>query len=181
MLRDSKLPRPGTIIYDLIYGTIEQKKKAFRKFRIINSYLIIPLYRIGILPLLGFSRIFLLLITFGRKSGKKYITPLEYHRIDSIIHIFSSRGERTDWLKNLRKNPDKTSVKLGFRTFRPRVEIMDDPKEKLEIIKWYVGKHPYMAKELFGWDCKTDDPESGILDPIADLIPIVKLHEMHSR
>jgi hypothetical protein len=92
----NSLPRPGTIVYDLVRGTPEQKKKAIKKFQFVDSYIVVPPYRIGLLPLLGFSRIFLLLETIGRKSGKKRITPLEYHRIDDIIHIISARGEESD-------------------------------------------------------------------------------------
>ena len=93
------MPRPGTVVYDLVYGTTKQQKKAIKKFHFVNTYCVIPFYRIGLLPLLGFSRIFLLLITIGRKTGKKRITPLEYHRIKDIIHIISARGDRADWFK----------------------------------------------------------------------------------
>ena len=63
-----ELPREGSFIYDVIHDS--EKKKALNRFKFINNYLVTPLYRIGILPLLGFGRIFLLLITIGRKTGK---------------------------------------------------------------------------------------------------------------
>ena len=173
----SRLPRPDTIVYDLIYGNVEQQKKTINKFKFVNTYFMNPLYRIGLLPLLGLSRIFLLLTTIGRKTGKTHITPLEYHRINDVIHIFSGRGDKSDWFKNLRRNPDKVFVKLGFRSFKSRVDIIDDSKEKLEVIKWYVITHPTAARQLFGWNRKADDPESRILDPVVDFISIIKLQE----
>ncbi len=172
----SKLPRPGSTLYNLINEDMKQQRKIIKKFKLAN-YFFNPLYRIGLLPLLGFSRIFLLLITTGRNSGKRRISPLEYHRIDGIIHIFSGRGEKSDWFQNLNRNPDDVSVKLGFRSFKPKIKIIHDSKEKLSVIRWYVKTHPTSAQYLFGWNKKTDDPKSGILDPLVDLIPIIKLHE----
>lgn len=171
------MPRPGTVVYDLIYGTAKQQKKAIKKFHFVNTYCVIPFYRIGLLPLLGFSRIFLLLITNGRKTGKKRITPLEYHRINGLIHIISARGERSDWFKNLQENPDQVSVKLGFHNFKPRIEIINDPREKFKVLKWYVTTHPTLAKNLLGWNRRTDDPESGILNPLVDFFQIIKIYE----
>jgi len=175
MVPNPELPRKGSFVYDVIDDS--EKKKALDKFKMINNYLVTPLYRIGILPLLGFSRIFLLLITIGRKTYKRHIFPLEYHRINNTIHIFSARGTEADWFKNLQKNPEKVEVKLGYHNFKPKIEIIHSKKEKLEVIKWYVHKHPNAAKHIFGWNSKTDDPNSGILDPLIDLIQIIKLHK----
>ena len=171
----NSLPRPSTIVYDSVSETLKQKKKVIKKFQFLSSHIVVPLYRIGLLPLLGFSRIFLLLETIGRKSRKKRITPLEYHRIDGIIHIFSARGEESDWFKNIRESPNKISVKLGFHRFKPRIEIIYDPKEKLEVLKWYVTTHPTYAKHLMGWNRNKNDPESGVLDSLVDFFQIIKL------
>jgi deazaflavin-dependent oxidoreductase (nitroreductase family) len=172
----NSLPRPGTIVYDLNSGTSEQKMKAIKKFKFMNN-IVVPLYRIGFLPLLGFGKIFLLLQIIGRKSGNRLITPLEYHRINSIIHIISARGEKSDWFKNLRENQDKVLIKLGFHIFKPRIEIINDSQEKIEVLKWYVTTHPTFAKYLMGWDEKIDNPESGVLNPLINLFQIIKLYE----
>ena len=171
------LPRPGSILYNMIHDTVNQQRKTVKKFKFINNFFVNPLYRIDLLPLLGFGKIFLLLFTIWRNSGKRCIAPLEYHRINGVVHIFSGLGEKSDWFKNLRKNPDKVLVKLGFRSFKPKIEIIHDSKETLEVIRWYVKTHPTLARYLFGWNNKTDDPKSGILEPLVDLIPIIRLHE----
>ncbi len=69
------------------------------------------------------------------------------------------------------------SVKLGFHSFSPRIEIIDDPKEKLKVLKWYVTTHPTLAKHLIGWDSRTDDAESGLLSPLVKLFQIIRLYE----
>jgi deazaflavin-dependent oxidoreductase (nitroreductase family) len=162
-------------VFDLNQAPEEQKKKTIKKFRFINAYIMVPLYRIGLLPLMGFGRIFLLLETIGRKSGKKRITPLEYHRIDGVVHIFSARGEDSHWFKNLQETP--ALIKLGFRRFKPKIIIINDKKEKFDAIKWYVLTHPTFAKYLIGWNEETDDPDSGILEPLINKFQIIKLFE----
>ena len=92
------IPRPGSPLYNLNHTDENKRKKTLRRWRIINKYLVLPLYRLRIFPLFGFGRIFLILTTKGRVTGKKRKTPLEYHRIDQVITVFSSRGEETGWI-----------------------------------------------------------------------------------
>lgn len=172
-----KLPRPGSLLYDVTYGSEEARKKVINRFKLLNKYITVPLYRAGILPLFGFGRLFLLLYTKGRKTGKTRITPVEYHRINGVIHIFSSRGKRADWIKNMLANPDAVQVRIGFRKFKPRIEIVEDKSEQEEIMRWYVRKHPKYAKTLMGWDPKKDNPETTDLSDIINKITIVRLYE----
>ena len=118
----SVLPRSGTIMYDVMKNTEERQSKALKRFRIMNKLFIIPLYRLNILPLLFMGRIFLLLYVIGRKSGKTRITPLEYRKRDGKVLIFSSRGNYSDWYKNIVANPDKVKIKVGFRKYEPKEE-----------------------------------------------------------
>ena len=73
--------------------------------------------------------LFLLFTTIGRKSGKRRITPLEYHRINGEIHIFSLRGDKADFVRNLRANLDKAKVRHGFHWFDADCVIIKDLEE----------------------------------------------------
>ncbi len=146
-----------------------------KKFKIYNKYIVLPLYRLKILPLLGFGRLFLILTTQGRKTGKKRRTPLEYRRIEGTITIFSSRGEDAGWMKNIRAHPDSLLVRHGFHRFQPQLEFVTNEEQKLEIMKWYVVNHGKAAKMLFGWNPKTDDPETIDFTNLLKLISIIKL------
>lgn len=170
------LPRPGSPLYNLNHKDVMIKNKTLKKFKTLNKYVVLPLYRLRILPLLGFGRIFLILTTQGRKTGKKRRTPLEYHRIEGIITIFSSLGEDAGWMKNIQVNPDSLLVRHGFHRFQPQVEIVRDMDEKLRILKMYILKHGRSSKMLFGWNPKTDDPETTDFTNLLKLITIVKLH-----
>ena len=175
-VNEDLLPRPGSSLYNLNHKDAMIKNKTLKKFKIYNKFLVIPLYRLKILPLLGFGRIFLILTTQGRKTGKKRRTPLEYHRIEGIITIFSGRGEDAGWMKNIRVHPDALMVRHGFHRFQPQVEFVTNEDQKLEIMKWYVVNHGKSAKMLFGWDRKFDDPETTDFSKLLTMITIIRLH-----
>lgn len=147
----------------------------------MNKYLTIPLYKSFLLPLIGFGRIFLILRTKGRKTGKIRSTPLEYHRFDGVINIFSGRGEEADWLKNMKANPNDVWVRHGFHKFHATIEIVDDLLEKENTIKKYVIKYPRSSKMLFGWNPKKDDPETANITSLSNKIVIVRLHPTHNK
>ncbi|MFX1280961.1 MAG: nitroreductase family deazaflavin-dependent oxidoreductase [Promethearchaeota archaeon] len=170
-----RLPRPGSALYNLNHPDNQIKKKTLKRYKRINKYLVVPLYRIRLLPLLGFGRLFLLLATKGRISGKKRRTPLEYHRIDGIITIFSGRGEDSGWMKNIHADPESVSVRHGFHSFHAKVEFINEESKKLNIAEWYVTHHSRSAKMLFGWNPKIDNPESTDFNNLLNLISILQL------
>jgi deazaflavin-dependent oxidoreductase (nitroreductase family) len=171
------IPRPNTPLYNLNHEDKEVRNKTLKKWRRLNKYLVLPLYRCHLLPLFGFGRIFLILTTKGRKTGKKRRTPLEYHRIDGIITVISGRGEEAGWMKNVLINPESVFVRHGFHRFDPEIEYIIDDQQKLQIIKWYVKKHGRSAKFLFGWNPKIDDPETTDFSNLIGLISIIKFHK----
>ncbi len=162
-------------MYPIMCGSTRERKRAIRKFKFWNKYFVVPLYRANILPLFGVGRIFLLLETKGRKTGKRRFTPLEYRKYNGEYLLFSSRGEKSHWFQNLCANPDAVRVKIVFRTFKPSIEIMKSVEDRLGIITWYVEKYPRATKFLFGYDTKRDSPDAEFLRPIAEFIRIVKL------
>ena len=175
------LPRMGSALYNMNHPDEKIRVKTLKRYNMLNKYLVIPLYRLRILPLLGFGRIFLILTTIGRKTGKKRRTPLEYHWIDKIMTIFSGRGEDSGWLKNIRTNPDSVWIRHGFHSFPTRVEFMSNEYDKLKIIRWYVVKHSRSAKMLFGWNKKIDDPDSSYFSKLISTIPIIQLFQIEKE
>jgi len=169
------LPRPSSPLYNLNHVDENIRKKTLKKWRMVNKYLVLPLYRLRILPLLGIGRIILILTTKGRITGKKRRMPLEYHWIEGVITIFSSRGEDAGWIKNMHIYPDATSVRHGFHHFQPQLDFVTDEDQKLNVMKWYVGNHGRAAKMLFGWNPKIDDPETTDFSKMLNMITIIKL------
>jgi deazaflavin-dependent oxidoreductase (nitroreductase family) len=174
-MNNEELPRPGSVMFNFHYQDEDSKKNTLNKWKKLNKYLIIPLYRAKLLPILGFGKIFLILKTKGWKTGKSRRTPLEYRRYEGIITIFAARGESATWVKNVRANPNDVSVTYGFHTFKPHIDFVSDINQKIAIMKWYVTKFGKAAKMLFGWDSKKDNPESTDFSRLVDLISIIHL------
>ncbi|MFX0057145.1 MAG: nitroreductase family deazaflavin-dependent oxidoreductase [Candidatus Hodarchaeota archaeon] len=175
-IKQLKLPRPGSALYNLNHENDKIRKKTLKKWRLANKLFVIPLYRLQILPCLGFGRIFLIIKTIGRKTGKKRRTPVEYHWINNTITVFSGRGEDAGWVKNIRANPGKVWIKYGFHKFHAYVKFINDEEQKLNIIKWYVSNHSRSAKLLFGWDPKKDEPEITDFSNMINILTILHLY-----
>ena len=60
------------------------------------------LYAAGLGPIIG--KIILLLTHTGRKSGKRYVTPLQYEQMDGAFYVGSARGQQADWVQNVLSN-----------------------------------------------------------------------------
>jgi hypothetical protein len=79
-------------------------------------------------------------------------------------------------MKNISAYPNSLMVRHGFHRFQPQVEIVENKDEQLRILKWYLINHGRSSKMLFGWNPKTDDPETTDYTNLLEMITIVKLH-----
>jgi deazaflavin-dependent oxidoreductase (nitroreductase family) len=155
----------------------KSKQRYIRLFKVLNK-IVVPLVRIRFLALFGFGHgplRLLLLTTKGRKSGKKRRNPLEFFRIDGVIHIFSGWGEHASWFKNMVAHPEDVHVQVGFRAFDARVEVLEEESE-LEVIRWLLKNYPTYSK-AFGWDPKRDDPDTTDISSLTRVVKITRLHK----
>ncbi len=173
-------PKEGTWFYRLMHHTGSDLPKSYKWFKRLNKGFMVPLYRLRVLPLFGIGWIILMITTIGRKTGKKRYTPLEFHRINDVIHIAAGMGEKSDWVKNIRANPDKVKFQVGFRSFHAEIEIIDSIPEKVKYIEWMVTNIPLEAKTGFGWDSKTDKIENSDFTPLAEFLTVIRLHKLVS-
>ena len=177
----SPYPRPGSAEYKLLFGNKEEEKRSLKQWKRLNKFFSVPFYRIGLLPLFGMSKVFLLLFTTGRKTGKQRITPLEFRKKESIIHVVAARGKKAQWFKNIQANPDTVKVRVGFRKFEASFNVFETIEEKNELLIWYVTKYPKAAKYLFGWDPKNDDPKTADFTSFSELIEIIQFYPSKNK
>lgn len=171
----SVLPRKGSVMYSFMKETTQNQSKTANRFKLINKFLVVPLYRLYILPLFLIGRIILLVYAKGRKSGKRRINPLEFRRYsDKTILLFSARGKYSDWYKNILANPEDVVIKIGFRKYRPSVQKATTD-EKFEMLSWYMKSYPKSAKSLFGYNKKDDAISNDLIQPLVDFLEILKL------
>lgn len=95
----------------------------------------ILLYRLG----LGFvaGRLFLVLTTWGRKSGQPRRTAVEFHTWKGRKYIVSGWGEKAHWYRNIQANPHVTiQTAAGAESVvARRVTDDDDLREAFELIE----------------------------------------------
>ncbi|NHJ23403.1 MAG: nitroreductase family deazaflavin-dependent oxidoreductase [Candidatus Lokiarchaeota archaeon] len=175
-IKTGDLPRPGSVIYNFHFRDEFSKKKKLRRWQKLNKYFMIPLYRLGVLPLLGFGWAILILTTIGWKDGKKRRTPLEYRRFEDVITIFSAMGEKSGWVKNLHANPEDVVVRHGFHRYKCHVEFITEKNQKISLMKCYVSEFGKSAKILFGWNPKEDNQEEIDFSKLLGLLSIIQLH-----
>jgi len=85
-----------------------------------------------------------LLTTTGRRTGLQRETLLPCARADREIIVISTYGWRSDWIRNLRKNPSVTVTRDGA-VVAGRAEVVEDPARKREI----VSAHPFFPPAPF--------------------------------
>jgi deazaflavin-dependent oxidoreductase (nitroreductase family) len=66
----------------------------------------ILLYRLGLGCLVG--RLFMIMTTVGRKSGRPRRTAIEFHEYKGRRYVFSAWGTKADWYHNIEANPGIT-------------------------------------------------------------------------
>lgn len=99
------------------------------------------LYAIGLGPIIG--GFILLLITTGRKSGMKRVTPLQYEKIGEDYFLGAARGVNADWVRNIQADP-QVQILVGAKQFQGTAEVVTDPTRFADFIEIRLQRHPRM-------------------------------------
>ena len=105
-----------------------------RGYARLSNLLMVPLFR-----LLPVSRGFALLTVTGRRSGKARRRPVRAVRRGDTLYAVAMLGERSDWLRNVRKKP-LVGVKLAGASYRGAAREATDHAERDAAIDSYVGE-----------------------------------------
>ncbi len=144
-------------------------------------------WRLGLGGLLG--RLFVLITTWGRKTGKPRRTLTEYQSIYGKIYVPSAYGARSDWVQNINADPHVTLQTWQGPESMIATQVTDDEElrqvyhrfreDNQAMMDWYLqskGIEPddpddYVAKKervtIFRFD-PTDEPTPPPLE--ADLV-----------
>jgi hypothetical protein len=86
----------------------------------------------------------LMLITFtGRKSGRRFTTPVRYIETDDVIRCFTSRENQ--WWRNVRGGADVVLRIAGRDRVCHAIAIENDPAETRKWLEYYLGLFPQDA------------------------------------
>jgi deazaflavin-dependent oxidoreductase (nitroreductase family) len=87
-----------------------------------------------------------LLTTSGRKTGLPREVLLPCERTHDAVIVISTYGWRSDWIRNLRRNPQVRISCAGW-TLPARAEIVEDLESKRAI----VSAHPFFVPAPFAF------------------------------
>jgi len=124
-----------------------------------------------------FGRRFLLLTHTGRKSGLSRQAVIEIIRYDpqnNIYYVASGFGEKSDWFRNILKNPLVT-IQVGRQQIKARAERLPPEAAEQELID-YARRHPAAFKNLariLGYQLAPGEAGVRIL---SQVIPIVAFY-----
>ncbi len=121
---------------------------------------------------------FLLLEHTGRKTGSKRRAVLEVIRHDptvGVYYVVAGFGERSDWLMNIKANPD-VRIQVGNKFYPAIGVILNRERSSAEILD-YAARNPklikLLAKSLLGYQLKD---EKGNLLELANNLQVIRFH-----
>lgn len=110
--------------------------KLRKFFRLLNRYLVVPLFRLGFGPFLGSppGGYIMVLKTRGRKSGRLRSSPVNYAIHNGQVYCLAGWGKAADWYRNLRADPRVELIMPGG-AYTGLAETVEDPDEKLIMVR----------------------------------------------
>ncbi|HLA18487.1 MAG TPA: nitroreductase family deazaflavin-dependent oxidoreductase [Dehalococcoidia bacterium] len=102
------------------------------------------LFMLPLFSLLPVPRGFALLTVTGRRSGSRRQRPVRAVRRDQTLYAVAMMGESSDWLRNVRKEP-QVEIKVGGERYGAMAREVSDAAEREAAIELY-------AREVFPAD-----------------------------
>lgn len=120
---------------------IDPQKIERSNFKVINRFLLL-MWKLGLGSYLNawpeVSGQIMVLNHFGRKSGKRLQTPLNYVELNGEIYCAAGFGEVADWYKNIIVNP-QVEVWLPNGWWAGITEEVLDPKVRLPVLRKVIS------------------------------------------
>lgn len=93
---------------------------------------------------------FCYLTTVGRVSGRPHEIEIWFSFHDSTLFMLSGARDRSDWVKNLQRNPE-ASIRISGETFEGNARIVKDPTEDGLARRRLVEKYERSPGSLSNW------------------------------
>ena len=93
---------------------------------------------------------FCYLTTVGRVSGRPHEIEIWFAVEDDVLYMLSGAGDRSDWVKNLRRDPAVT-VRIADETFKGNARVVDNPREDGLARRLLVEKYERSPGGLSDW------------------------------
>ena len=93
------------------------------------------------------GNIIMVITTTGRKSGKKFTTPIGYQRDGDTVLAFNVGGI-SNWYKNVAQNPLVT-LEIKKKSYQMRAAYITDTDEIRKVLEFYKREQPTMLPRFF--------------------------------
>lgn len=80
------------------------------------------------------------LTTTGRVTGKPHEIEIWFGLRGSALYLLSGGMDRSDWVKNLLKNPSVT-VRIGKHRFKAKARLVEDEEEEMTARNMLADKY----------------------------------------
>jgi len=113
--------------------------KMRRLFKYFNRFMVL-MWRLGFERYFNgstFAGYIMVLKHHGRKSGKTYLTPVNFVRLDGDIFCMAGFGETSDWYLNLQSSPE-VEVWLPDGRWSGTAEMMAGAENHLLILRQLI-------------------------------------------
>jgi deazaflavin-dependent oxidoreductase (nitroreductase family) len=151
-----------------------------RIFKYLNVFMVF-MWKIGLAKFLNiWPKVlgqYLVITHYGRNSGNKYYTPVNFSEIDGDIYCTSGFGIQSDWYKNVLHNPDiEIWTKNGW--WHARAEDISNHPQRIAIMRKVLMASGFAAP-LFGLNPSQMDDE--ILFEVTKDYRILRLERMTAQ
>jgi deazaflavin-dependent oxidoreductase (nitroreductase family) len=93
---------------------------------------------------------FCYLTTVGRVTGRPHEVEMWFSLRDGVLYMLSGGGDRADWVKNLRRNPD-VKVRIAGEVLEGKARVVEDAVEDRIARRLLVEKYERRPGSLSGW------------------------------
>ena len=132
----------------------------------------IILYRLGWGGYMGWLPM-LVMTTKGRRSGAPRHVVIEFRRHGSKYYVFSAWGERTDWYRNLLKQP-RVTIQHGAHVFAADARPVRDNAEALRALYLFT-RNSRLYELLFAGINSAKAADLNTLADVAQEFTLVRL------
>ncbi len=93
---------------------------------------------------------FCYLTTVGRVTGKPHEIEIWFGLNDRALYMLSGARDRSDWVKNLLRNPE-IAVQIAGEDFEGRARVVEDAEENALARRLLVEKYERDPGSLANW------------------------------
>ncbi|HLL57802.1 MAG TPA: nitroreductase family deazaflavin-dependent oxidoreductase [Rubrobacteraceae bacterium] len=93
---------------------------------------------------------FCYLTTVGRVTGRPHEIEIWFAVENRILYMLSGGGDRSDWVKNMRRNPE-VAIWIDGKTFEGRARVVENEDEDTLARRLLVEKYEHTPGRLANW------------------------------